>query len=72
MKDKIKKILGKEKIKNDRKFSTLDDWDSLAHMKFITNIEKNFKIKLSTMDILKINNINSCIKIIKKNANKKK
>jgi len=72
MKDRIKKILGKDRIKNDRKFNTLDDWDSLAHMKFISNIEKNFKIKLSPMDIFKINNINSCVKIIKKNANKKK
>ena len=57
--DKIKKILGRDKIKNNKNFNTLEDWDSLAQMKFIINIEEEFKIKLSTKEIINIKSINS-------------
>lgn len=69
---KIKKLLGKLNIKNDQKFNNLEDWDSLTHMKFIFNLEKEFKLKFNINDILKIKDINSCLKIIRKNAIKKK
>lgn len=69
---KIKKLLGKLNINNDQKFNNLEDWDSLTHMKFIFNLEKEFKLKLNINDILKIKDINSCLKIIRKNAIKKK
>jgi len=69
---KIKELLGKLNINNDQKFNNLEDWDSLTHMKFIFNLEKEFKLKLNINDILKIKDINSCLKIIRKNAIKKK
>jgi len=70
--NKIKKILSFGNIKNDKKFSSFDEWDSLTHMKFVINFEKSFKIKLSTKEIMSIQHVNSCLKLIKKYENKKK
>ncbi len=70
--EKIKKILGRDIIKNNKNFNTLEDWDSLAQMKFIISLEKEFKIKFSTKEIINIKSINSCIKVLKKYATKKK
>lgn len=69
---KIKKILGIRNIKKNDKFLNIQNWDSLAHMQFILNLEKTFKIKLKNNDLIKIDSIQSTLNIIKKYENKKK
>ena len=71
---KVLKIVSHEaKLKIDKK--KLDKsllnfrWDSLQHIKIIIAIEKNFKVKISTSDIGKLNDSKSIINYFKKKIN---
>ncbi len=68
---KVFKIVSHEaKLKIDKKKidkSLLNfRWDSLQHIKIIIAIEKNFKVKISTSDIGKLNDPKSIINYLKK------
>jgi acyl carrier protein len=43
----------------------VDGWDSLAHIRLILTIEKAFKIKFSTSEIGKLENVGSLVALIK-------
>tara|TARA_B100001057_G_scaffold481502_1_gene555603 strand:+ start:2579 stop:2806 length:228 start_codon:yes stop_codon:yes gene_type:complete len=74
MEDKIetevlKIITAEAKIDFGKKFdkSLLNfRWDSLQHIRIIIAIEKKFKIKISTSDIGKLNDVKSIINYLKK------
>jgi acyl carrier protein len=43
----------------------VDGWDSLTHIRLILTIEKAFKIKFSTSEIGKLENIGDLVNLIK-------
>ena len=44
----------------------MDNWDSMMYMKFLIDLEKEFKIKINSKDLSKIKSVNSTLKILKK------
>jgi acyl carrier protein len=46
----------------------VDGWDSLAHIRLIFTIEKAFKIKFSTSEIGKLENVGDLVALIKARA----
>ena len=65
--EKINKIF-KNAFKSHGELSTitrdLNEWDSLKHMDLVMSLEKEFQITFEVEEIIQINNINDCIKII--------
>jgi acyl carrier protein len=43
----------------------VDGWDSLTHIRLILTVEKAFKIKFSTSEIGKMENVGDLVKLIK-------
>jgi acyl carrier protein len=43
----------------------VDGWDSLSHIRLILTIEKAFKIKFSTSEIGKLENVGELVTLIK-------
>jgi acyl carrier protein len=43
----------------------VDGWDSLSHIRLILTIEKAFKIKFSTSEIGKLENVGQLVTLIK-------
>lgn len=46
----------------------VDGWDSLTHIRLILTIEKAFKIKFSTSEIGKLENVSDLVALIKARA----
>jgi acyl carrier protein len=46
----------------------VDGWDSLAHIRLILTVEKAFKIKLSTSEIGKLENVGDLVALIRARA----
>jgi len=46
----------------------VDGWDSLTHIRLILTIEKAFKIKFSTSEIGKLENVGELVALIKARA----
>jgi acyl carrier protein len=46
----------------------VDGWDSLTHIRLILTVEKAFKIKFSTSEIGKLENVGDLAKLIKARA----
>ncbi len=46
----------------------VDGWDSLSHIRLILTIEKAFKIKFSTSEIGKLENVGELVALIKARA----
>jgi acyl carrier protein len=46
----------------------VDGWDSLTHIRLILTIEKAFKIKFSTSEIGKLENVGDLVALIKVRA----
>jgi len=46
----------------------VDGWDSLAHIRLILTVEKAFKIKFSTSEIGKLENVGDPVKLIEARA----
>jgi acyl carrier protein len=42
----------------------VDGWDSLTHIRLILTIEKAFKIKFSTSEIVKLENVGEMVALI--------
>jgi acyl carrier protein len=42
----------------------VDGWDSLTHIRLILTVEKAFKIKFSTSEIGKLENVGDLVKLI--------
>lgn len=43
-------------------------WDSLNHMRLVSELENTFNIMFDTNDILDMSSFNKCIEILKKNG----
>jgi acyl carrier protein len=46
----------------------VDAWDSLTHVRLILTVEKAFKIKFSTSEIGKLQNVGDLVSLIKSRA----
>lgn len=46
----------------------VDGWDSLTHIRLILTVEKAFKVKFSTSEIGKLENVGDLVKLIKARA----
>ena len=44
----------------------VDGWDSLTHIRLILTIEKAFKIKFSTSEIVKLENVGDMVALIQR------
>jgi len=56
------------KITPELSAKDVDGWDSLAHIRLILTVEKAFKIKLSTSEVGKLENVGDLVAIIKARA----
>ena len=50
--------------KDDVVLNTLDDWDSMAHMLFITRVEEGYEIEFTGDDILLMQSIGDIKKVL--------
>jgi acyl carrier protein len=46
--------------------STVEDWDSLAHVNLVTAIEKKYKIRFGLAELQELKNVGGMIDLIKK------
>jgi acyl carrier protein len=53
------------KVTSDLSAKDVDGWDSLTHIRLILTIEKAFKIKFSTSEIGKLENVGDLVAVIK-------
>ena len=42
----------------------VDGWDSLTHIRLLLTVEKSFKVKFTTTEINKIENVQGLVKLI--------
>jgi len=72
MEDKLKKVfaeaLGIEEniVTDDLKYNEIEEWDSVAHMTLIGEIEDSFDIMLDTDDIIDMSSFAKAKEIIAK------
>jgi acyl carrier protein len=62
----VTKILKTKKIKNNTKSKNVMEWDSLAYLSIISDIEKKFKIRIDIKNIENFNSINNITSEISK------
>lgn len=60
--------LKRDEQKDDISFASLDEWDSMTHMLFITQIEENFSVELTGDEIADIKTIGD-LKIVLNSKN---
>ena len=51
-------------LKPETTAKDVDGWDSLTHIRLILTIEKAFKVKFSTSEIGKLENVGDLVKLI--------
>ena len=56
------------KLTPDLSAKDVDGWDSLTHIRLILTVEKAFKIKFSTSEIGKLENVGDLVALIKARA----
>jgi acyl carrier protein len=54
------------RISEDLTFNTIEEWDSVAHMALVTEIEKSFDVMLDTDDILDMSSVVKAREILSK------
>lgn len=59
---------GSIKVTPELSAKDLDGWDSLAHIRLILTVERAFKIKFSTSEIGKLENVGNLVALIKARA----
>ncbi len=63
--DIAKKVFEEKKINLGSSVNTTKNWDSVNHLKLISEIEKKFKIKISFEQSLAIFKLKDILKIVK-------
>lgn len=54
---------------NEMTAADIEDWDSLSHVQLIVAIEKYFKLKFGTGDIMNLKNVGEMIALIERKLN---
>lgn len=52
----------------DLKYRAIPEWDSVGHMRLVSQIEADFSVMLETQDILDMSSFEKAIEILKKNG----
>ena len=68
---KLVKIL-KKIFKEDKSFFSMENtvnWDSLNHLRLISQIQKNFKVRISNFEISKLTDQKKILKLLFKKIN---
>lgn len=60
-----KAINFKGKLSKNSKFDNILGWDSLGHMKIMSEIEKSLKVSFEIDEIVGVNTINKLITLVK-------
>lgn len=70
----LKEFKEKKNLKNfiNISMSNYSKWDSIAHIKLIMRIEKEYKVKFKVDEIFKLNSFNKISNYLKKYAKNKK
>jgi acyl carrier protein len=69
---KLKRILAKvllideDKISDDMSRKKVEEWDSMAHLMLVSEIEAAYEVTMSDNDIMEIQTIGDIKKILKK------
>jgi acyl carrier protein len=58
-------------ITRDSNASTVEDWDSLAHVNLVTAIEKRYKIRFALGELQELKNVGDMIDLIQKKLESK-
>lgn len=58
-------------LTEEASMETVEDWDSLLHITLVAAVEDEFKISLSTDDIIDAKNVNALTDIILRELDKK-
>jgi acyl carrier protein len=58
-------------ITPDLSAKDVDGWDSLSHIRLLLTIEKSFKIKFSTSEVGKLQNVGDLVALIEARAENK-
>jgi acyl carrier protein len=53
-------------ITRDSNASTVEDWDSLAHVNLVTAIEKKYKVRFALGELQELKNVGDMIDLIQK------
>ena len=48
----------------------IDDWDSLAHIELVSNIEKKFSVKFTTAEVMSLENVGEFLDLINEKIDK--
>jgi acyl carrier protein len=52
-------------VRRESNASTIDDWDSLAHINLVTAIEKTFKIKFALGELEELKNVGDLLDLMR-------
>jgi acyl carrier protein len=72
MEERLKKVFAEslgieeKKVTDDLKYNTIDEWDSVAHMTLVAEIEDEFDIMLDTDDIIDMSSFAKAKEIVAK------
>ena len=72
MTDRLHELVAKslliepEKISDDLKYNSIPEWDSVAHMALIAELEEAYDIMLDTDDIVEMSSVGKIREILKK------
>lgn len=66
LKELVKRILGIEYIDIDTNKDQISEWDSLANLQIISEVEEEFNVKIPFEKISEIKNIRDILNIIKR------
>lgn len=61
-----KAINNKDKLTENSRFEKVQGWDSLGHMKIISEIEKSLSISFDIDEIIGVNTVGKLIRLVKK------
>lgn len=58
--------ISRDKISDELGYNTIPEWDSVAHMALVTEIEGAFEIMIDTDDIVDMSSVGKAKEILKK------
>lgn len=75
--DKIKKIfceilgVSESEVNDDTSYNSLEPWDSLKHLEFVSRFEDEFDIDIETDDVIAMETFKKVKEIVKKYIDQK-